>query len=140
MLWDLLEESEKAMVLLKILSHLAKVDGNISENEFSYLIHLSSKLNISLEEVRSIFMNEDELNEILPVDEQDRMLVLYHLLFMTDADKIIKPEEEKLLFHFGLKLGFSEFMVKDFIGVFKKHDLDDIPPDAMLSIIKRYQN
>jgi uncharacterized tellurite resistance protein B-like protein len=140
MLWDLLDEKEKARVMIKILLYLAKADGKVSEHEFTYLVHVSNKLHIDLEEMRELFLAEDELREILPADEQDRMNVLYHLLFIMDADKKISDEEENVLYHFGHKLGFSEWMVRDYIEVFKKYDIDDLPPEAMLNIIKKYQN
>ncbi|MFZ1705053.1 MAG: hypothetical protein WAT79_11960 [Saprospiraceae bacterium] len=140
MFWELLDEHEKALVLLKILTHLAKVDGQLNEKEFAYLAHVCEKLKVSIEEIRHAVLSTEELNEILPSDEQDRMMVLYHLLFMMDADKIVDEKEEKMIYHYGLKLGFSEYMVRDFIDVFKKYDLDDLPPNAMLSIIQKYQN
>ena len=34
MFWDLLEHDEKASVLVKILIHLATVDGELSKNDF----------------------------------------------------------------------------------------------------------
>jgi uncharacterized tellurite resistance protein B-like protein len=140
MLWDLLDDKEKANVLIKILFHLAKADGEIKEQEFSYLLYVANKLRIDPEELRSLNIPENELNEILPSDEQDRMNVLYHLLFLMEADTIVDEREEKVVFHFGHLLGFSELMIKDFIHVFKKNDLDDLPPSAMLDIVRKYQN
>ena len=140
MFWDLLEHDEKASVLVKILIHLAKVDGELSKNEFSYLVYVASKLHLPLEKVREIMISEEDLNEILPHDENERMNVLYHLLFMMEADKIIDPEEIKMIYHFALKLGFSEKMEEEFILIFKTYDIDDLPPDAMLKIIQKYQN
>lgn len=140
MLWSLLDEHEKSRILLKILVHLAKADGHIQEQEFSYLLYVVVKLRIDPEELRKIYNEDAELNEILPHDEQDRMNVLYHLLFLMDADKNIDEREEAIIYHFGHRLGFSELMVRDFIQVFRKNDLDDLPPSAMLEIIKKYQN
>jgi uncharacterized tellurite resistance protein B-like protein len=140
MLWDLLDNDEKAKVIIRTLYHLAKTDGSITDIEFTYLVHVGKKMGFSIEDVRNIMLEYTEVKEILPYDEQDRMNVLYQLLFMMDADKNIAEEEEKALFHFGLKLGFSEFMIKDFMEIFQKHDIDDLPPEAMLNIIKKYQN
>lgn len=140
MLWDLLDNNEKARVIIRILYHLAKTDGAVTDIEFTYLVHVGKKMGFSMEDVRTIMLEDKELNEILPYDEQDRMQVLYQLLFMMDVDKKIAEEEEKTIFHFGLKLGFSEYMIKDFMEIFRKHDIDDLPPEVMLDIIKKYQN
>ncbi|MBK6785295.1 MAG: hypothetical protein IPG79_17225 [Saprospiraceae bacterium] len=104
------------------------------------ILFMSPKLHLPLEKVREIMISEEDLNEILPHDENERMNVLYHLLFMMEADKIIDPEEIKMIYHFALKLGFSEKMVEEFILIFKTYDIDDLPPDAMLKIIQKYQN
>src|SRR5690606_15074227 len=104
------------------------------------LLFVANKLNVPSEKIREILAGNDVFHEMLPNDEQDRMNTLYHLLFMMGADKAVTEEEEKVLYHFGLKLGFSEWMVTDFLEVFKKYDIDDIPPSAMIEIVKKYQN
>lgn len=140
MFWSLLDDKEKSRVLLKILVHLAKADGHIHEQEFSYLLYVADRLHVEPEELRNLDNNQADFNEILPHDEQDRMNVLYHLLFLMDADRVTDEREEKVIYHFGHRLGFSELMVRDFIQIFKTSDLDDLPPSAMLDIIRKYQN
>lgn len=140
MFWSLLDEKEKSRVLLKILVHLARADGHIQEEEFSYLLFVATRLHVETEELRDLCKGNEEFNEFLPHDEQDRMNVLYHLLFLMDADKIVDKREEAIVYHFGHRLGFSELMVRDFIQVFRIDDLDDLPPTVMLDIIKKYQN
>lgn len=140
MFWELLDGPEKANVMIKILAYIAKADGKLQENELAYLLYVAQKINVAPEDVRQILVDNQPLHEMLPSDEQDRMNVLYHLLFMMGADKTVADEEEKALYYFGLKLGFSEWMVKDFLEVFKTYDIDDLPPGAMVDIIKKYQN
>lgn len=140
MFWELLDGPEKAHVMIKILAYIAKADGKLQENELAYLLYVAQKINVAPEDVRQILVDNQPLHEMLPSDEQDRMNVLYHLLFMMSADKTVADEEEKALYYFGLKLGFSEWMVKDFLEVFKTYDIDDLPPGAMVDIIKKYQN
>jgi hypothetical protein len=140
MLWDLLNRDEKALVLLKILIHVSKADKQLSSEEFTYLIQLCSILKLNPELIRTLYLDEGELNEILPTDEQDRINILFHTLLIMDADKHIDPAEEKLIFHFGFKLGFSELMIKDFLDVFHRYDIDDLPPESMLNVIRKYNN
>jgi len=140
MLWDILSNEEKARIILKILLHTSLADGELSKEEFSYLVHVANLFHIDPEELRNMYSDKSELNEILPRDEQDRMNILYHLLFMVDADKIIADKEISILHHFGFKLGFSESMINDFILTFKHYDIDDLSPNAMIDIIKKYKN
>lgn len=140
MFWELLDNDEKSIIMIKILAFLTKADGNLQEKELAYLLFVAQKLNVSTEKIREILATNTEFHEMLPKDEQDRMNTLYHLLFMMGADKMVTEQEEKALYYFGLKLGFSEYMVSDFLEVFKKYDIDDLPPSAMVEIIKKYQN
>ncbi|HRO07720.1 MAG TPA: hypothetical protein PK047_02575 [Saprospiraceae bacterium] len=141
MLWDILTEEEKNQILLKLIVHISKADGNMEQAEFAYLVNLCNTLQIDTEYIRTfVHLNDAEINEILPNDEEDRIRILYHALFMMNADNLVDAREEMHVYKLGFKLGFSEVMVREFIELMKHHTLDDLPHESMLNIIRKYNN
>ena len=141
MLWDLLTQEEKNLILLKILVHVSVADGAFQVEEFSYLAGICRALNIDPERIRDfIHVRDQEIREIMPVSEEDRMHFLYHALFMMNADKKVDFGEEVFVFKLGFKLGFSEAQTRDFIELMKNHTLDDIPNEAMMNIVRKHNN
>ncbi|KXK40054.1 MAG: TerB family tellurite resistance protein [Saprospiraceae bacterium] len=140
MIWDILTIQEKNEVLLRVLVHVSAVDGHISPEEFTYLIHICNNLNIDPEKIRSLLISDKPINEILPDTEEGRMGFLYHALFIMNADNLVEKSEEITLYKLAFKLGFSESMTREFIELMKQHTNDDLPMDEMLNIIRKHNN
>lgn len=140
MIWDILTQQEKNEVLLKILVHFSKVDDSLNDYEFSYLFHVCKSLDLDLELIREYSNESTAVNEILPHSEQDRMNLLYHLLFIMNADSQVSDEEEKAIYHLAFKLGFHEEITRDFIQLMKNYPIADLPEESMINIIRKYRN
>jgi hypothetical protein len=139
-MWDLLTQDEKNNILIKILVKLCKIDGKIQEQEYSYIIYVANVLNIKIDIIKEYLINDDELNEVLPSEEIERAKVLYHLLFAINADNIISPEEEEMVYKLAFKLGFHDEMTKDFVELMKTYNLNDLPDQSMVKILRKYNN
>ncbi|MBK8627848.1 MAG: hypothetical protein IPN86_20465 [Saprospiraceae bacterium] len=140
MIWDVLTTDEKNRVLLKLLIHISKADNIIHEREFAYLIHTCKNLNLDPELIREYANLDDNINEIMPNSEQDRMNILYHLLFTMNSDNNVANSEEVKVYQLAFKLGFSEDMTRDFIQLMKMHNIEEIPMSSMLDIIRKHNN
>lgn len=81
---------------------------------------------------------EEEVS--LPTSEQDRMNILYHLLFVTNADSNVTSDEERATYKMAFQLGFNENITRDFIELMKLYSIQSIPKDAMIEIIRKYSN
>jgi uncharacterized tellurite resistance protein B-like protein len=79
-------------------------------------------------------------NILLHQNEQERMNILYHLLFVINADSKINSDEERSIFKLAFSLGFSENITRDFIELMKLYPINELPNDAMLSVIRKYSN
>lgn len=140
MLWDVLSNDEKNDVLLKLLVYMSQTDSALNESEFSYLIYVCNKLKINPEELRKFEGVKEIDKDILPNTEQERVNVLYHLLFMMNADDNISKEEEKAIYRISFRLGFNEETTAEFINLMKQYKLNELPPGSMLKIINKFQN
>ncbi len=141
MIWDILTQDEKNKILLKLLVHISKADHALKEGELAYLLHICKILSLDPELIREYMLHQNEnIKEILPLMEQDRMNILFHLLFTMKSDNEIHPSEENQIFSLAFKLGFSEEMTKDFIQLMKEHMTGGIPLNGMLEIVRKHNN
>jgi hypothetical protein len=118
----------------------AQADMNFSVREKKYLAYAATTLGLSETEVAKIRLNPTAYEIAPPPNEQDRMKVLYYLLFMMWSDNNISKEEETMCHHIGFRLGFRRELISDLINVLRECLHKDIPPNAMLERIKPYLN
>lgn len=140
MIWEILSEEEKNDILLRLMVAVTKADAHIKEGEFSYLLYLCNKLHINPERIRNFVATDTNLDSFLPTTEKERMDILYHLLFTMKSDGEVHPMEEIILYRLAFKLGFSEEMVRDFIELMKKYQVDAVPVQEMIDIIRKKNN
>lgn len=86
---------------------IAKVDGNVSEEEEKLLQQVSRKLNISKEEFQLIFENPEKFPVNAPTSYDERIERLYRLTKMIFADGNVGLNEVKLLRKIAVGLHFS---------------------------------
>ena len=135
---SLADEAKKENIIA-VLTQMSKVDGKIHENEFVYLLKLGLSLKLYEEKVREI-INSEEKFLFIPKSEQDRVTILYYLIFLIEVDGVVDKNEEDMLHHFGLKLGFNPLLIANVIDIVKSQIGEKIATDAFLNDIKKYLN
>jgi len=127
--------------VLKILIQLSKADNYFHEFEFSYLLKVGRHLEIEDDKVETLIQRTDttRFTEI-PQKEEDRMVIIYYMLFLMKIDHKITEEEKELVHHYGFKLGFSAPMIDEFIDIMEKNKDKNVETDKMLSVLRKYQN
>ena len=100
---------------------------------------LGFSLGLSDEKVREIIHSNEEFI-FVPKSEQDRVTILYYLIFLIKVDGAIDKEEVNLMHHFGLKLGFSPLLISNVIDVIKSQTKDQVAPDSILNEVNKYLN
>ena len=126
--------------LVSLLVRQSMIDGEISIGERSYLLHALKTLTLEEKDIQSIIESPTEYSIDPPIDENKRMTILYHLLFMMKANRSLDFRKEELCYNIGFELGFRHEMIRDLIGVIKEYKTQDMPPMAMLNRIKPYLN
>jgi len=126
--------------LLSILVRLSRIDDFFDQFELGYLIKVGNHLGLPNQVVEDLIKKPLQSTTSIPTREQDRMNVLYYMLFLMKIDTIISDNEVEMIHHYGFMLGFSKPMIDDFIGVMEAHKFKKVPTEAMLDIIKKYQN
>ncbi len=126
--------------IIALLLRLQAADSDKSIREFAYIHKVAAHLGITAREVIQIEKDIDQYPLKPPSDEKERMTILYYLLFLMDIDGHVSPEEEELVKEFGLRLGFRMGLTSELINVIRNHATTRVPPEALLSQIRKYLN
>ena len=121
--------------IIKLLMELAKADGVIQNQEKEFILDACNNLGIDINEIKE---NDKEIK--FPKTEQERMTVLYYLLFMMNSDGKITNEEEIFIKKIGFKLGFRARLIEDMLDTIAQYPDKSIPPNALVENIKKYLN
>ncbi len=128
----------KAIYSLVYQLHIA--DNSLHDKEYNYLHDLALTLELSPDDVSEIVAEPLSYELVPPPPEQERMKILYYLLFAMQIDGEIHADEEAMVYKVGSRLGFHEIMLREMIDVLKNHLTTRIPDNALLNIVKKYMN
>ena len=126
--------------IIALLFKLAKSDDSVSNIEKLYFRDIANSIGIDSLSIDEIIQNPEAYPLKVPLNERERMTILYYLLFMMRVDGRIEKGEEKLIYTASFRLGFNEKLTEDLIGVMKTYLNKEIPPDLMLTLVKKYLN
>ena len=126
--------------LLSILIELSRSDSYFDQLELTYLLNVGQQLSMDNELVEKMIKESTKHDIKIPESEQERMSIIYYMLFLMKIDTIVSDEEKDLVHHYGFKFGFSKPMMDEFISLIESHKFKRLPPDSMLKIVKKYQN
>ncbi|MBI1224887.1 MAG: hypothetical protein GC192_06585 [Bacteroidetes bacterium] len=134
------EELALKQYIIAMIVQEAQADQDFSILEKKYLVYAAKTLGLSEAAVAAIRLNPTAFEIAPPPNEQQRMNILYYLLFMMKADKNISVQEEVMCHHIGFRLGFRRELISDLISVMRECLDKEIPPNAMIERIKAYLN
>lgn len=133
-----MEEQSKQKLILKLLLELAGQDDQISEAETQFIRQVKKVFAWS-EDMDKLVLNSDE-PIALPKTEQERMNVIYYLLFMLNADSQIDDREVRFIKKVGFKMGFRSRLIEDMLECITKDSTKKIAPEILLNKIRKYLN
>ncbi|MCB0481971.1 MAG: TerB family tellurite resistance protein [Flavobacteriales bacterium] len=126
--------------ILKMLYDLAFADGHFHPSELDYLKNVIRELGLEEGEIEKLKWDEFAFKFELPKEENERIKILYHLLFLSKTDDEVNDSEVEYIRSICLKLGLREDLVLDLTDVVKAHIGKYLHPDKLLDIIKKYYN
>lgn len=126
--------------IIALLLKIARKDGDFDEKEFAFILQVAATMDITPEELRNIHLNLDIYSFTPPSNEEERMTVLYYLLFCMKIDNKVNEEEVRLVQRMGFKLGFRQQLTDDLIRSVKQHAEQKLPEDELIKNLKKYMN
>ena len=132
------EQIRKSIIYL-LLSQ-AKHDKIIHPNEMRYVLKVTKDLGFNQEVLKEIEREGDNFNIKLPKTEPERMQILYYLLFLTKFDQNVSDAEVQFLTNLSLKLAIREDLILELVEIMKQRKSSVVPPEDLLSVIRKYLN
>jgi len=134
------EELERRKAVVALLFTMSSIDGHIDPLERKFVYGVAQELGLDMATVQEVIAAPERFEIQPPPPEQERMSILYYVLFTMSVDGVIRKEEEVLCYKIGLKLGFNEHLTRDLINVMKRFLNKEIPSNALLDEVKKHMN
>ncbi len=132
------EQIRKSIIYLLLMQ--AKHDHFIHPNEMRYILKVTNDLGYDQSLLKELEMMGDGFEVKLPKTEPERMQILYHLLFLTKFDQNVSDSEVNFLTNLSLKFAIREDLIRELVEVMRQHIGLIVPPEALLSVIRKYLN
>lgn len=139
MQWDELDKKEQSIQIIRVLRSISIADGALTHSELDLIRKVGDYYGLKAEEVDDELITDDPIIAV-PKVENERIKILYYMLYLIKADQIVDQEEVDLIHHFGLKLGFREKMLDKLVEIAKENIGKGLPLEKMLNTIRQYLN
>jgi len=129
---------KEKLSLLTELIKLARVDNELREKEYDFLLSVASSLNVAREEFDALF---DEYIEFTPEkSEFDRILQFHRLVLLMNIDKETSEKELIHLKNIGIRIGLNPNATNKVLEVMNNYPNKVIPADTLIEIFKENYN
>jgi hypothetical protein len=95
---------------LKSLIKLAKIDGNFSLSELSYIVWAAQKMEVSMGELQSLIADRENYN--FDISEETKISQLHQLLSLIHLDTAVHDDEIKYIQEIIDQMGFNSYSQK----------------------------
>ena len=95
---------------LKSLIKLAKIDGNFSLSELSYIVWVAQKMEVSMGELQSLIADRENYN--FDISEEAKISQLHQLLSLIHLDTTVHDDEIKYIEEIINQMGFNSYSKK----------------------------
>ncbi len=126
---------EHKLFAIYLLKRLALSDQTFQMSEQDYVDKAGLQLGLSHEEISNITLDAYTI-KTMPAREQDRMTILYYLLFFLKADGVLLQEERAEIRKIGFELGFRDEQILKMVEVVEKNKGHQFNPEELIEIIR----
>lgn len=103
---------------IRNLLALAKADGHMHEKEEKLLYKIGKRYGLKEKQVKKLIDSEEKFKVNIPDNHNDKMNLLYDLVWMVHADEKVDKSEiefcEDVVKQFGMKKELVKWMIKQF--------------------------
>ena len=132
---------EEKITLLKQLYQMSKVDGEIVDTEFEFLIELALSLEVPFEVINDIFAEKTiHLKKVIPKDIHERIIQIYRLALMINIDNHIRFDEVNLLKNIAVELKLPPEAVNIMLNEILNNKNKILEPEKLFDIFNTTNN
>lgn len=123
---------------LRNLVALARIDGNVHEEELKFLHRIGQKYGLKENQIVRIIEDKNEWEPYIPESHQEKVGVLYDLVGMMLADGIIEDSEIEFITNMVRHFHYDENIIKPMIDLCQKEVKDTFEWDDFLQKTEAY--
>jgi uncharacterized protein len=132
------QKNDKSIIeneaLMFQLTELSKVDGEIKEMEFGFLLQIAHQLGLTKEELMELF--EKKINHTPPKNELERIVQFYRLCLLMFVDNELHHDELKALRNTAIKMGLQPQATEQVISWLENHPGQSMPTNQLIKIFQ----
>lgn len=129
---------EDKISLLSEMIAFAIVDGELHDNEYDFLLLISTELQIEKETFLDLFRKRDELTIIK--DEFTRILHFYRLALLMHIDEVLHENEIVAIKEIGIKMGLNPAAMKKILRMMDEAPNRLIEPEIIITAFQEQLN
>jgi hypothetical protein len=129
---------KEKLSLLTELIKLARCDHKVREQEYHFLLTLAQKLDVSKENLDSLF---DQYIEFTPPESEfERILQFHRLVLLMNIDDETSDSELGFLKDIGIRIGLNPMATNRVLTEMNLYPNKIIPPEKLIAIFKEQYN
>lgn len=133
-----MENYEEKLALLSEMIAFSIVDGQLHKREYLFLSMIAEELEISKEDLNSLFHQEN--NSVIIKSEFERIQQFYRLALLMYCDGILHERETIKIHEIGINMGLNPHAIKRVLKAMEKSPSKMISPEFLLEVFQEQLN
>jgi uncharacterized tellurite resistance protein B-like protein len=131
-------KNETQLSMLSDLITIANADKKVTDSEYSFILCLADRMNISEAEVKILFQNPSPSKPLFT--ELERLTHFYKLVLLMNVDMETHEKEIVAVRNFGLKMGIRPGVMDQILLRMNNYEDKIIPSGDLIKIFRTYYN
>lgn len=129
---------EEKLALLNEMIAFSVVDGKLHEREFLFLKMIADELQVSNDDLKSLFHQENYTTVIK--SEFERIQQFYRLALLMHCDGILHEREQIKIHEIGINMGLNPHAIKRVLKAMEISPTKMISPEFLLEVFQEQLN
>ena len=129
---------EEKLALLAEMITFSVVDGKLHEREYLFLTMIADELQITLEDFKALFHQE---NYPMVIKSQfERIQQFYRLALLMHCDGVLHEREQNKIHEIGVTMGLNPHAIKRILKAMEISPTKIISPEFLLEVFQEQLN
>ncbi len=129
---------EEKLSLLSEMIAFARMDENLKEIEYNFLLGVAKQLDITREDFD--YLLENPATHVHLKSHSERIVQFHRLVLLMNMKNSSSDREIRKLHNFGLRMGLSHEAINRVLELMESFPNKIIPPDFLIDIFKIQYN
>jgi uncharacterized tellurite resistance protein B-like protein len=133
-----MEKYEEKLALLTEMIAFSVVDGKLHDREYLFLSMIAEELQISKDDFKSLFHQENYL--VVIKSEFERIQQFYRLALLMHCDGILHEREQNKIHEIGINMGLNPHAIKRVLKAMETSPTKMVSAEFLLEVFQEQLN